>query len=499
MAQPNMAVLAVGSRFNGRYEIVRCLKSGGMGAVYEVLDQKTRRRRALKIMLPAIVQDPDLRARFKLEATITADVESDHIVETFDADIDLETGSPFLVMELLKGEDLSAVLAKRGKLPADEGVLLLGQVALALDKTHAAGIVHRDLKPENLFLTRADDGSPRLKVLDFGIAKVIAQSAGSARTTRVMGTPLYMPKEQIIGDASISAPADIYALGHIAFTLLVGEAYWSEEQRTAPAQYVFLTKVMQGTPELATARAARRGVALPSAFDAWFAKATALDSAYRFDQASAMIAALATALDVRAPRRSPVGGERDQVLHAPAPEFSDGIYRKSEPSRPTRRSGPQGTTAAVSSDRVLSSPSVRSKKPLLVAGFALVALAGVSAVALRFVSSSQAASGPVPTRTALAEAKATTGSQAAPSPGGLAEQAPKSARSDHGPPVPSSASPEVVPSVTVIAPPTSLAKAAPSLRPTTGGKTVATPRATPPSTVSRPAANRANDDPTHIR
>src|SRR5262245_56545263 len=138
MVQPSViGVLPVGSRFHGRYEVVRCLKTGGMGAVYEVLDEKTRRKRALKIMLPSSIQDADLRARFKLEATITADVESDHIVETFDADIDPETGSPFLVMELLKGEDLAASLTKRGRLPPDEVVALLGQVARALDKTHA--------------------------------------------------------------------------------------------------------------------------------------------------------------------------------------------------------------------------------------------------------------------------------------------------------------------------------------------------------------------------
>src|SRR5262249_30730844 len=102
MAEPNMAVLPVGGRFAGRYEILRCLKAGGMGAIYEVTDHKTRRRRALKVMLPNSIQDADLRARFHLEATITADIQTDHIVETFDADIDSESGSPFLVMELLK-------------------------------------------------------------------------------------------------------------------------------------------------------------------------------------------------------------------------------------------------------------------------------------------------------------------------------------------------------------------------------------------------------------
>src|SRR5688572_6034005 len=92
------AGLSTGGTFNGRYEIVRCIRAGGMGAVYEVVDKKTRRRRALKVMLPSIVSDADFRARFQREATITADIESEHIVETFDADVDAATGAPFIVM-----------------------------------------------------------------------------------------------------------------------------------------------------------------------------------------------------------------------------------------------------------------------------------------------------------------------------------------------------------------------------------------------------------------
>src|SRR5260221_10872929 len=98
-----LAVLSPGSVFHGRYEIVRCINAGGMGAVYEVIHLETRRRRALKTMLPSIVADPDLRARFRREATVTADVESEHIVEVFDAGVDADTDMPFLVMELLKG------------------------------------------------------------------------------------------------------------------------------------------------------------------------------------------------------------------------------------------------------------------------------------------------------------------------------------------------------------------------------------------------------------
>src|SRR5262245_59423130 len=100
MSHPPGVALSTGSLFAGRYEVVRCVKAGAMGAVYEVLDTTTKRRRALKVMLPEIVEDPDLQQRFKNEAIVTADIESEHLVDTFDAGVDDKTGAPFIVMEL---------------------------------------------------------------------------------------------------------------------------------------------------------------------------------------------------------------------------------------------------------------------------------------------------------------------------------------------------------------------------------------------------------------
>src|SRR5262249_49766518 len=162
-------------------------KTGGMGAVYEVLDDRTNARRALKVMLPTLIENAELRDRFSLEARVTGDVESDHIVQVYDAGVDEATGMPFIAMDLLRGEDLGALVKRVGPLPAADVMAYLSQAARALDKTHAAGIVHRDLKPENLFLTRRDDGSPCVKILDFGIAKVIAQGH-QGQGTQALGT-----------------------------------------------------------------------------------------------------------------------------------------------------------------------------------------------------------------------------------------------------------------------------------------------------------------------
>ncbi|AUX42337.1 uncharacterized protein SOCE26_037670 [Sorangium cellulosum] len=304
MDHPSIVDLQPGALFHRRYRVVRRIKAGNMGAIYEVADDKTRSRRALKVMLPDLVEHPDLRSRFELEAQVTGDIESEHLVRVSDAGIDEVTGTPFLVMDLLRGEELGALLRKQKALPADEVVVYLQQVARALDKTHAAGIVHRDLKPENMFVTRRDDDSPCVKILDFGIAKVVEQSQ-KARTTQALGTPLYMSPEQIRGDREIGPRADLYALGHIAYALLAGEPYWTEEANLHEALFPFLSTVLGGVVESPRERAQRRrGASLPSAFDDWFRRATALRSDDRFDRATTAVAELARVLGVTISRRS---------------------------------------------------------------------------------------------------------------------------------------------------------------------------------------------------
>jgi diguanylate cyclase (GGDEF)-like protein len=295
MVPPTFATLEPGTIFHGRYRVVRRIKAGAMGAVYEVVDGVTNRRRALKVMLSSAIESPMMRARFAQEATVTGGIESDHIVHVSDAGIDGGSGMPFLVMDLLQGEELGALAARRGPLPPAEVVLYLSQAALALDKTHAAGIVHRDLKPENLFVTARDDGTPCVKILDFGVAKV-RMPADAAQRTALVGTPLYMSPEQVRGDGAIGPGADIHALGHLAYTLLVGTPYWLTEAQTSVSLFVLFNRMLAGPPETPVARAARSRINLPSAFDAWFQRATARDPKDRFPRATAAITDLAEAL-----------------------------------------------------------------------------------------------------------------------------------------------------------------------------------------------------------
>jgi len=284
-------VLKAGTTFAGRYSVVRIISAGGMGVVYEVVHNDTQRRRALKVMLPSALADDDMRQRFRREAVVTATVESEHIVEVFDAGVEAESGAPFLVMELLRGEDLGSRLQKRGTLPAADVVEILSQVARGLDRTHAAGIVHRDLKPENVFLAVRDDGSPRVKILDFGIAKLVSRTQG--KSTRSLGTPLYMAPEQISGvSTDIGPAADLYALAHLAFSMLAGQPYFQPEAAATDNVLALLFHIVRGAPDPATKRAAALGVELPKSFDAWFARAASIEPQARYRSAGEMIRAL---------------------------------------------------------------------------------------------------------------------------------------------------------------------------------------------------------------
>ncbi len=296
-----MESFAKESTFAGRYRIVGRLAAGGMGAIYEVTHLVTGRRCALKVMLHHTIDRATLRDRFLQEARVAAQIQSRHIVDVLDAGVDEASGSPFLVMELLDGEDLARRLSRLGRLSPQEAVDFLWQTALALDRLHRAGVVHRDLKPSNLFVAVLEDGESVLKVLDFGVAKILPTDVTAEPATREVGTPLYMAPEQFSPDGRISALTDIYSLAHVAYALLVGHHYWKQERDRAENPFAFASLVAHGPSERASERARRFGVVLPPAFDEWFARAAAELPANRFAGATDAVAALASAFHVPVP------------------------------------------------------------------------------------------------------------------------------------------------------------------------------------------------------
>ena len=278
--------------FAGRYRIIRHVADGGMGAVYEAEHTATEARVALKLLWPHIVQLASARERFELEARIAARVNDEHIVKVLDAGFDVESRAPFLVMELLRGHTLGALINAKGPLSVDATLEILGQVAAGLDAAHgyrnASGaahpIVHRDLKPENLFLTERADGSYGVKILDFGIAKVLGDATGVSQEVR--GTPLYMAYEQAAGEA-VSPQTDIWALGLIAYFCLTARRYWPAASRPDASMPALFAEILS-LPLLAPSerlRSERASLEFPPAFDAWFLRCLDRKPAQRFSSA----------------------------------------------------------------------------------------------------------------------------------------------------------------------------------------------------------------------
>ncbi len=273
-----------------RYVPIRLIATGGMGAVYEVEHARTGDRLALKLLLSRVGSSPEAIERFKREARASARIKSDNVVRVTDADVAPELGdAPFLVMELLEGSDLERLAEKKRPDPAHV-VEWLRQAARAVDKAHRLGIIHRDLKPENLFLATSEGHAPVVKVLDFGIAKMIGDGTGGTGSGQILGTPKYMAPEQASSKTRVTGAADRCALGLIAYRLLAGESYYCGDMMS------ILGDLVHGKLELPSAR----GHALGAAFDAWFLKACHRDPEQRFASGGEQIEALAEALGLPA-------------------------------------------------------------------------------------------------------------------------------------------------------------------------------------------------------
>ena len=216
----------------GKFRIERVLGQGGMGVVVAATHLQLDERVALKFLLPEALQNPEAVARFAREARAAVKIKSEHVARVSDVGT-LESGSPYLVMEYLEGQDLAAFVASRGALPIYDAVEFVLQACEALAEAHALGIVHRDLKPANLFVTVRADGTPCVKVLDFGISKFTTPGSssdmGMTKTSTVMGSPLYMSPEQLSSSRNVDARADIWAIGVILFEVISGRVPFEAE------------------------------------------------------------------------------------------------------------------------------------------------------------------------------------------------------------------------------------------------------------------------------
>ncbi|MFL5359046.1 protein kinase domain-containing protein [Archangium sp.] len=280
----------------GSFRLTRRLGQGGMGAVYLGEHVDIGSRVAIKLLHGRLASSPQVLRRFHMEARAVNLIGHENIVNIID--INPAPPRPYLIMEYLEGEPLSALLA-RGPVRAEVAVALLAQVCEALEATHARGIVHRDLKPENLFLLQRGHGPAFVKVLDFGIAKLLDTEERTSDTGEgtIIGSADYMAPEQSRGDP-LDGRADLYALGVIAYQLVTGRLPFVEKSLTS------LLLAHQSKAPLAPTELCPD---VPPALSSVILRALAKDPEARYQSASTLRGALQVALDMV---RSPAGPTR---------------------------------------------------------------------------------------------------------------------------------------------------------------------------------------------
>ena len=228
VARGGLSSLFVAGDKIGAYTILRRIGAGGMGEVYLAEHVHIGRKAAIKMLLPELSSNADVVARFFKEARATGQLKHPGIIEILDCDVH-PSGSAYIVMEYLAGENLGQYLARVGSFAAQPrtAAAIAGQIASALAAAHGKGIIHRDLKPDNIFLAPTPEaGTPvDVKILDFGIAKLVGEDTAPTRQTRtgtLLGTPIYMSPEQCRGAGQIDHRTDIYSLGCVLFEMIGG-------------------------------------------------------------------------------------------------------------------------------------------------------------------------------------------------------------------------------------------------------------------------------------
>jgi hypothetical protein len=237
----------VGTIVADKFELSAVLGRGGMGVVYEALHRWTGRRVAVKLIDPALADDPELATRFLHEARAAARLHHPHVVDVLDMGR-ADDGTVYQVLALLEGETLGARLKSEGRLPWTEALSLLVPVMDALDMAHRHGIVHRDVKPDNVFLRRTPAGVEPV-LLDFGMAKLLDARPVTTRSSAVFGTPHYMAPEQALGASKAGPAADVWSVGVMLFECFSGQLPFG---RGAPAAAYLARIVHEDAPSVRT-------------------------------------------------------------------------------------------------------------------------------------------------------------------------------------------------------------------------------------------------------
>ncbi len=348
-----------------KYRLDEELGRGGMGAVYRAMHLLVRKEFAVKVLNAELAQNSRTTKRFLLEAQAAGRIGHPGILEVYDVGEDNE-GQPFLVMELLRGEPLSSWM-RRTRVRPDTAAWIAIEVLDILAAAHEAGVIHRDVKPQNVFLVRTPSGPPRVKLLDFGIAKFREHDGGTVtRSGEIIGSPLYMAPEQARGESDIDGRADVWSVGAMLYEMLTGGA-----AHAASTPVAVLAKILtQPAPPPSSC-----GRAIPLGIDETTTRALAIDREARFESAAAMAEALRAA-------RASEGREGPPVLdlsEATAPsragqdEVDPSASTSSAVARPFGEDGPPRADARARAETTARSPRARR----ITVGLAVVALASL--------------------------------------------------------------------------------------------------------------------------
>jgi serine/threonine-protein kinase len=422
----------------GSYRIVGKLGEGGMGAVYLGEHQHIARKAAIKVLLPEFSANQQIVARFFNEARATSLIRHPGIVDVIDCSV-LPNGNAYIVMEFLEGESLGTHLRDHGRLPASRALFLTRHIADALSGAHEKSIVHRDLKPDNVFLLNASDAAP-IKILDFGIAKLMHTSEGSyrTRTGSLMGTPVYMSPEQCRGAGEVDHRTDIYSLGCIVFEMLCGRP---------PFVFEGFGELIQAHLSTVAPRARSIDATIPAAVDALVARLLAKSPDQRPQTMRDLVAEI-DALGAAAPRATARSTDRPVAAR---PVARTAPLAGDAPKLPTTLgSSASEKMSVVTDDRV--APTTRIRGTLFVAVAGLAAAAAAAAI---WISKRPLESTPAPVAAVAAPPLNPPAVAPAPTPPPPAATAPappidKPAAAPEAPPRPTQPAPAVARKVKVV-------------------------------------------------
>jgi serine/threonine-protein kinase len=350
-----MITIAEGQVVAGKLRLERPLARGGMGSVWVAHHLKLDAPVAVKFMEPALAASDTARARFEREARASAQLQSPHVVQVHDYGVEDDT--PYIVMELLRGEDLGQHLQKSGRIPIAEALRIVEPVCKALRRAHEVGLVHRDLKPGNVFLARHDE-EETIKLLDFGIAKAVSpgtpQANNVTRSGNLVGSPLYMSPEQIRRSKEVDHRSDLWSLGVILYQMLTGRPPFNEDEVGAVLVAICTDPIPEPSslvPELGPE------------VDRFFARALARDPAHRFQNARELLDAFAALAGV--PRKTSLvdSSETEAAARFDAMLAETAAAPSSRRARERAKQKPSGGTIDVvfPSDGTLS-PSGRTRE-----------------------------------------------------------------------------------------------------------------------------------------